>query len=110
MFQRYPISSGGGGGGCRITSLTVSQLPTDVVCNYWQEHVIEEWADLSPEFHNILALQYKDRIMTMMEEYIQSLPEGQQPPKVGYTLIYYTILYSIGLTARAIAIICSTSA
>ena len=38
--------------------------------------MIHQWHDESPEFHNLLALQYKDKVMSLMEEYMQTLPEG----------------------------------
>ena len=41
-----------------------------------QDYVIHQWHDESPEFHNLLALQYKDKVMSLMEEYMQNLPEG----------------------------------
>ena len=51
--------------------------------SHFQEHVILVWRDESPEFHNILALQCKDRVQGLMEEYLSSLPEGecQQAPQ-----------------------------
>ena len=41
-------------------------------CLVWgsilQEHVVHMWQDPSSEFHNILAIQYKDTICDMMEK------------------------------------------
>ena len=38
-----------------------------------QEHVIWYWNDTSPEFHNILALKYKDNISLLQDSNGNSL-------------------------------------
>ena len=48
-----------------------------------QEHVILIWHDEMPEFHNILALQYKDEVSLLLGEYLQTLQEGVRPVKAG---------------------------
>jgi hypothetical protein len=39
--------------------------------------VIHEWSDVTPEFHNILALQYMDRVTRLLEDYHKTLQPGK---------------------------------
>ena len=49
--------------------------------------MIHQWHDESPEFHNLLALQYKDKVVSLMEEYLQNLPEGILPCDNAQTIL-----------------------
>ena len=42
-----------------------------------QEHVIHVWQDELPLFHTVLALQYKERITVLMDDYRASLQPGK---------------------------------
>ena len=44
-----------------------------------QEYIILTCNEESAEFHNILALQYKEKLHSLMGDYLQTMPEG------GYT-------------------------
>ncbi|XP_060077097.1 vam6/Vps39-like protein [Ylistrum balloti] len=72
----------------------VDSLPRDKVFKYLEktakdlaipylEHVIVECDDHSPDFHNSLAQLLRDKVQTLMTDYIQSLPEGHLPSKAG---------------------------
>ncbi|KAJ8308553.1 hypothetical protein KUTeg_013427 [Tegillarca granosa] len=47
------------------------------------EHVILQCDDETPEFHNRLAQLLREKVQFLMQEYLQSLPEGHLPPKAG---------------------------
>ncbi|XP_035388633.1 vam6/Vps39-like protein isoform X1 [Electrophorus electricus] len=40
------------------------------------EHIIYEWNESGPEFHNALVRLYLERVQALMKEYLNSLPEG----------------------------------
>jgi tetratricopeptide (TPR) repeat protein len=72
----------------------VELLPREQVLDYLEktcadlmipylEHVILLWHDESSEFHNILALQYKDRIVPLMDAYINTIQPGTKGLKAG---------------------------
>ena len=41
-----------------------------------QEYIILTCNEESAEFHNILALQYKEKLHSLMGDYLQTMPEG----------------------------------
>ena len=43
----------------------------------FQEYIIFDWKENKAEFHNRLVLCYKDRILPLLREHIESLPEGK---------------------------------
>lgn len=43
------------------------------------EHIIFIWNELKPEFHNKLINSYRERVQVLMKEYLDSLPEGDEP-------------------------------
>eukprot|EP00794_Sanderia_malayensis_P017256 gene17256-18981_t len=47
------------------------------------EHIINDWKENRAEFHNRLALCYKEKILPLFKEYAMSLPEGHQKCKAG---------------------------
>lgn len=47
------------------------------------EHVINEWEDVSPEFHNILPIQYMGRAKELLLQYFQSLKPGEKAVEAG---------------------------
>ena len=72
----------------------VETLPRDKVLDYLEknskelaisylEHIILYCEDTTPEFHNILAQSLREKVQMMMQDYLQSLPEGHLPPKAG---------------------------
>ncbi|XP_041353642.1 vam6/Vps39-like protein [Gigantopelta aegis] len=79
----------------------VENLPRDIVLAYLEkigkeletngkelaiqylEHVIFQWHDTTPEFHNRLVHLYREQIQGPMEEYLEALPEGHPPCKAG---------------------------
>ncbi|XP_069116960.1 vam6/Vps39-like protein isoform X1 [Argopecten irradians] len=72
----------------------VDSLPREKVFKYLEktakdlaipylEHVIVECDDHNPDFHNALAQLLRDKVQTLMADYIQSLPEGHLPSKAG---------------------------
>ncbi|XP_070577538.1 vam6/Vps39-like protein [Ptychodera flava] len=74
----------------------VESLPRDKVLAYLEqnsctkdlaipylEHIILSCSDETPEFHNKLIHMYREKVQSMMTDYIQSLPEGQDPAKTG---------------------------
>ncbi|XP_033733768.1 LOW QUALITY PROTEIN: vam6/Vps39-like protein [Pecten maximus] len=72
----------------------VDSLPRDKVFKYLEkaakdlaipylEHVILECEDHNSDFHNSLAQLLRDKVQTLMADYIQSLPEGHLPSKAG---------------------------
>ena len=42
----------------------------------WQEHIVMDCDDDTPEFHNRLVMLLRDRVQALMDSYINSLPEG----------------------------------
>jgi len=44
---------------------------------YAQEHIINEWHDETPGFHNILAVQYRDSAVQLMDAYSKTLKPGK---------------------------------
>ena len=42
-----------------------------------QEHIINEWYDETPAFHNILAVQYKDSAVELMDAYLTTLKPSE---------------------------------
>ncbi|CAH1791977.1 unnamed protein product [Owenia fusiformis] len=72
----------------------VENLPRQKVLDYLEktdknlmvpylEHVIMECNDDSENFHNALALSYKDKVQSLMSDYLASLPEGEIPARAG---------------------------
>ncbi|KAG1658440.1 Vam6/Vps39-like protein [Nymphon striatum] len=55
----------------------------DVIIPYL-EHVVYDWEDLNPNFHNTLVHMYRDKVSQLYEIYRQSLPEGHLPVKAGH--------------------------
>ena len=53
-----------------------------------QEHVIQFWEDITPEFHNLFAIQVKDKICELMEEQLRELPEGKPTQRYRYCFIF----------------------
>lgn len=47
------------------------------------EHIIFDWKESQPEFHNKLINHYKDQILPLLREYLISLPEGEPKKKAG---------------------------
>lgn len=45
------------------------------------EHVIYDWNDTSEEIHSHFAQLLREKVQTLMREYLQSLPEGHLPVK-----------------------------
>lgn len=43
------------------------------------EHIIFIWNESKPEFHNKLINCYRERVQVLMREYLDSLPEGDEP-------------------------------
>uniref|UniRef100_G3NP54 CNH domain-containing protein n=1 Tax=Gasterosteus aculeatus aculeatus TaxID=481459 RepID=G3NP54_GASAC len=65
----------------------VETLPRDNVLNFlkegfkelaipYLEHIVYEWEDKEPEFHNVLIQLYLERVQGLMKQYLNSLPEG----------------------------------
>ncbi|KAI0225860.1 Vam6/Vps39-like protein [Lamellibrachia satsuma] len=77
----------------------VEVLPREQVLDYLEktassliipylEHVIWTWNDNSPSLHNVLSLNYKNMVSTLMEDYAQPLCDGvikagEEPGEVG---------------------------
>lgn len=73
----------------------VKSLPRDDILRYLEltskealvipyvEHVINEWEDTSVEFHNVLPVQYMERINVLYKDYLKTLPTGENPAKAG---------------------------
>lgn len=72
----------------------VETLPRNEVLEYLEknskdlaisylEHIIHDCHDETPEFHNVLAQALREKVQTLMNDYLQSLPEGHLPPKAG---------------------------
>ncbi|XP_014671052.1 PREDICTED: vam6/Vps39-like protein [Priapulus caudatus] len=68
----------------------VELLPRDKILQYLQqhfpdlvipylEHVVLEWDDTSPHYHNSLVNHYRQRVQALTADYLDSLPEGQLP-------------------------------
>ena len=56
-----------------------------------QEHIVWTWDDKTPEFHNRLVSAYRDKVLELMDEGHDSLPEGTiilQQPLGGFSLFY----------------------
>lgn len=62
-------------------------MPRDNVLNFlkegfkelaipYLEHIVYEWEDKEPEFHNVLIQLYLERVQGLMKQYLNSLPEG----------------------------------
>lgn len=47
------------------------------------EHIIFIWNESKPEFHNKLINCYRERVQLLMREYVDSLPEGDEPVPPG---------------------------
>lgn len=47
------------------------------------EHIIFIWNESKPEFHNKLINCYRERVHLLMREYLDSLPEGDEPVPPG---------------------------
>lgn len=47
------------------------------------EHIIYEWKEPRPEFHNKLIYCYKDAIEPLLREYLESLPESDPRKRAG---------------------------
>ncbi|KAL9957718.1 hypothetical protein ACROYT_G034654 [Oculina patagonica] len=43
------------------------------------EHIIFIWNESKPDFHNKLINCYRERVQVLMKEYLDSLPEGDEP-------------------------------
>lgn len=65
----------------------VETLPRDKVLNFlkegfkelaipYLEHILQDWEETGPEFHNVLIQLYLERVQGLMKQYLNSLPEG----------------------------------
>lgn len=72
----------------------VESLPRDQVLSHLEsfaprlivpylEHIIFDWKESQPDFHNKLINHYKDQILPLLREYLVSLPEGEPNKKAG---------------------------
>ncbi|KAM4540838.1 vam6/Vps39-like protein [Fundulus diaphanus] len=72
----------------------VETLPRDKVLQFlkggfkelaipYLEHIIYEWDEKGPEFHNVLIQLYLRRVQGLMKQYLNSLPEGTSAVPAG---------------------------
>ena len=72
----------------------IESLPRDKVLTYiennaktlviqYLEHIIYEWKETKPEFHNKLIHCYKDSIEPLLREYLESQPESEPRKSAG---------------------------
>lgn len=65
----------------------VETLPRDKVLTFlkegfkelaipYLEHILQDWEETGPEFHNVLIQLYLERVQGLMKQYLNSLPEG----------------------------------
>ena len=68
----------------------VETLPRDRVLGFlregfqelaipYLEHILHEWQEKGPHFHNVLVQLYLERVQGLMKQYLNSLPEGRSP-------------------------------
>ncbi|XP_064621475.1 vam6/Vps39-like protein [Lineus longissimus] len=47
------------------------------------EHIISNWDDTNERFHNRLINLYRERVQSLMDDYIRSLPQGKPRARAG---------------------------
>lgn len=60
----------------------LERVNSSLVCQYL-EHVIDVWNDQTPAFHNLLIKNYREKVNSLLKEYISSLPKGHTPNQPG---------------------------
>ncbi|XP_042194191.1 vam6/Vps39-like protein isoform X2 [Callorhinchus milii] len=74
--------------------IEVENLPRDKVLEFlrdnckelaipYLEHIIHQWDETGPCFHNWLIQLLRERVQTLMREYLCSLPQGQSAVSAG---------------------------
>lgn len=91
IITEYPAD------GLRIFTEDISeteQLPRDQVLEFLEktngdlvipylEHIISNWNDPNPSFHNSLVHRYREKVRLLLPAYIKSLPKGERPALCG---------------------------